>query len=74
MFYKLYSLLVRINDLFIAKTGSDPEKKYDFGEFYIVKSQMENFFIMDKHLEDYFVKSSFSDDYIIDGLRKKPPL
>lgn len=58
MFYKLYSLLVRINDLFIAKT----DKEYDFGEFYIVKSQMEN----------YFVKSSFSANFSIDGLRQKP--
>ena len=74
MFYKLYSLFIRINDLFIAKTGVDFKKEYDFGEFYIVKSQMENFFIMDKHSEDYFVKSGFSDDYIIDGLRQKPPL
>ena len=74
MFYKLYSLFIRINDLFIAKTGVDFKKEYDFGEFYIVKSQMENFFIMDKHSEDYFVKSGFSADYIIDGLRQKPPL
>ena len=64
MFYKLYSLLVRINDLFITKTNVEFEKEYDFG----------NFFIMDKHLENYFVKSGFSADYIIDGLRKKPPL
>ena len=58
MFYKLYSLLVRINDLFIAK------KEYDFG----------NFFIMDKHLENFFIKQTFSANFSIDGLRQKPPL
>lgn len=61
MFYKLYSLLVRINDLFIAKTGVEFEKEYDFGEFYIVKSQIENFFI----------KPTFSANFSIDGLRQK---
>ena len=68
MFYKLYSLLVRINDLFIAKTGIEPEKEYDFGEFYIVKSQMENFFIKPTFSANFFIKPTFSSDYYI-GLR-----
>lgn len=73
MLYKLYSLLVRINDLFIEKEIVDEPDIYDFGDFFIMKSHIENFFIKPTFSANFFIEPTFSSDYYI-GLRKTPPI
>ena len=55
MLYKLYSLLVRINDVFITKEIVGEPDIYDFGDFFIMKSHIENFFIEPTFSANFFI-------------------
>ena len=72
MLYKLYSLLVRINDVFITKEIVDELDIYDFGDFFIMKSHIENFFTKPTFSANFFITPTFSSDYYIG--RKTPPI